>query len=71
MMELEDLSSMPFGAHKGKPMQDVPASYLHWFWTKGMGSQITKQRDASGAVARYIEKNMDHLKKEHTDGIWT
>lgn len=22
---------MPFGKHKGEPMQDVPASYLLWF----------------------------------------
>jgi uncharacterized protein (DUF3820 family) len=21
---------MPFGAHKGKPLRDVPDKYLHW-----------------------------------------
>lgn len=22
---------MPFGKHKGEPVEDVPAEYLHWF----------------------------------------
>ena len=27
---LSDQDSMPFGKYKGKPMEDVPASYLDW-----------------------------------------
>jgi len=30
MSSLTDLDPMPFGVHKGKPMQEVPASYLAW-----------------------------------------
>jgi hypothetical protein len=30
MAVLTDKDPMPFGAHKGKPMEDVPASYLDW-----------------------------------------
>ncbi len=29
---LTDLDTMPFGEHKNKPMQDVPAKYLAWIW---------------------------------------
>lgn len=28
---LDDDSIMPFGKFKGSRMEDVPASYLHWF----------------------------------------
>ena len=62
--EFDDLSPMPFGIHKGKPMQDVPASYLHWLWTNG------KREDKSCPVANYIRKNMSALRHEHRDGLW-
>lgn len=26
---------MPFGKHKGKRLEDVPASYLLWLWDDG------------------------------------
>lgn len=29
---LTDTDPMPFGKFAGQPMQDVPASYLHWLW---------------------------------------
>lgn len=61
--ELTDLSPMPFGKHKGKPMQDVPASYLHYLWSNGLS-------DEKSPVANYIRQNLDALKREHTDGIW-
>jgi uncharacterized protein (DUF3820 family) len=61
--EYDDLTPMPFGQeHRGKPLQDVPAGYLHWYYTK------TERRDAK--LNRYIEKNLDALRKEHPDGIW-
>jgi len=63
-MKLEDLSPMPFGMHRGKPMQDVPASYFHWLWTTG------KREDKTCPVADYIRRNLHALKKEHSDGIW-
>lgn len=27
---------MPFGKHKGEPLQDVPARYLLWLWRDGL-----------------------------------
>lgn len=54
---------MPFGAHKDKPMQDVPASYFHYLWTHGM-------KDEKSPVAEYIRQNLHALKKEYSDGIW-
>lgn len=61
---LEDLSPMPYGKHTGTPMQDVPASYLHWLWVNG------KSHVYGDPVADYIRRNLHALKQEHTDGIW-
>jgi uncharacterized protein (DUF3820 family) len=54
---------MPFGKHKGMPMEDVPAVYLHWLWTRRPLSH-TK-------LENYIHNNIPHLRLEHPDGIWT
>lgn len=62
---LQDLDPMPFGKHKGVPMQDVPASYLHWLWVNG------KSGDKLCPVSDYIRRNLTALAKEHPDGIWT
>lgn len=62
---LDDTDPMPFGKHKGEPMSDVPASYLHWLWTNGL-----KQKAKTDPVANYIERNLDALKKEYPDGLW-
>ena len=56
---------MPFGKHKGQPMQDVPAAYLHWLWANG------KSQDKLCPVADYIRRNKSALKQEHPDGVWT
>lgn len=63
--KLIDLSLMPFGLHKGKLMQDVPAGYLHWLWVNG------KKEDQSCPVAQYIKENLHALRQEYRDGIWT
>jgi len=63
-MKLDDLSKMPFGKHAGKPMQDVPASYLHWLWTK-------EDFDKKSPVGVYISENIEALKLDYKDGIWT
>jgi uncharacterized protein (DUF3820 family) len=69
---LTDLDVMPFGKYYASrtKMQDVPASYLHWLWTNGLKGEL-KARSPQGKVARYIDQNLEHLKKEHPDGIWT
>lgn len=62
---LTDLSPMPFGKHRNTPMQDVPASYLHWLYTEG-GHGNNKQ----SKVGDYIRRNIEALKKEYPNGIW-
>ena len=62
-MKYDDLTTMPFGIHKGEPLQDVPASYLHWLWTqRPMDDQNLED---------YIRANLPALKLEFPDGIWT
>ena len=61
--KLTDFSPMPFGKHKGQPMQDVPASYLHYLWSNGLSQE-------SSDVANYIRENLNALKQEYTNGIW-
>ena len=63
---LEDTDPMPFGQHKGVPLQDVPASYLHFLWQNGLKNELR-----TSAVAHYIHRNIEALKKEYPDGIWT
>jgi uncharacterized protein (DUF3820 family) len=58
-----DTDPMPFGKHKGELLQDVPASYLCWLWSK---RPITEVK-----LENYIHNKINALKKEHTDGIWT
>lgn len=60
---LDDLDPMPFGKHKGEPMQDVPARYLHWLWGE-------KKDDKTDPVVDYIRRNLSALKQEYKDGIW-
>lgn len=59
---LTDDSEMPFGKHKGEPMQDVPVEYLHWFWHNG---------EKNSSVGEYIKTNLDTLKMENKDLIWS
>lgn len=65
MKILQDDDPMPFGKHKGEPMEDVPVGYLHWLWHNGMKSK-TKESD----VAEYIQRNMSALKMENKDLVW-
>jgi len=71
MIELTDLSPMPFGKYGPKPkgsgrlMQDVPAKYLHYLWTTGL------KEDKDSPVADYIRRNLAALRKENPDAIWS
>ena len=58
------LPNVPAHRPGDTPMQDVPASYLHWLWTNG------KKDDKTCKVADYIRRNLNTLKQEHRDGIW-
>lgn len=61
VLELTDDSPMPFGKHKGRPMKDVPADYLHWLYTDGCNNPL---------VTAYIKSRMNALKKETPNKIW-
>ena len=64
MNPLDDTDPMPFGRYKGTPMQDVPATYLHWLWCNG------KKDDLGSPVGNYIFRNLNALKMEYEDGGW-
>lgn len=66
MKQLQDTDPMPFGKHKGTPMQDVPASYLFWLWTEGGKEHEVK----TCPVANYIDRNILALESEYPDGEW-
>jgi hypothetical protein len=52
---LGDLDPMPFGLYKGKPMQDVPPSYLSLLKDQGVQNQL---------VANYIHNSWDAIQME-------
>jgi len=62
---LLDTDLMPWGKHKGIPMSDVPADYLHWIWTQNDGLA-----PKDNPVLEYIRRNLSSLKAEYKDGIW-
>jgi len=57
MKELNDTDLMPFGKHKGIPMQDVPAEYLHFLWVNGLKTE-------KKPVANYIRRCKNALKQQ-------
>ena len=73
MKQLQDSDKMPSlsrfkdsGAHQGKPMEKVPASYLHFLWTEFN----KKDQVDTCPIADYINRNMMALQKEYSNGIW-
>ena len=67
-MPLSDTDRMPFGAHCGKPMQDVPARYLHYLWTNGLKDEARTPNQI--AVRDYIKESLSALRQDYPDGIW-
>ena len=68
MIQLQDNDPMPFGKHKGTPMIEVPAQYLHWCWNNERDP--LKNKVKVDPVADYIKRNMLELMDEYKDGIW-
>lgn len=69
-----DLDLMPFGKHKGEPMQDVPAHYLRWLWTEGdckpfCGAKPTghNNTDQKIKLANYIWNSKSAIEEELND----
>lgn len=63
---LTALDTFPFGKFTGMLMQDVPVSYLHWVWHNISPTDSNKQR-----VLNYIKENLNALKMEDKDLIWS
>lgn len=58
---MKDTDLMPFGAHKGKRMIDVPASYLLWFYEE---NKAFKTKGDGLKVWKYAEDNLEVLKSQ-------
>lgn len=56
---LSDYDLMPFGAHKGKRMIDVPDSYLIWCSKQGFVEEEYPE------VWDYIEDNWDAINSKY------
>lgn len=65
---MTDQDIMPFGTHRGKKMENVPAYYLVWLkeTAEKTGNQISHE-----GVRKYIEDNWSVLKSEMPDRIWS
>lgn len=62
---LTDECLMPFGVHKDKEMQNVPASYLMYLWDKNEEAfRINQLSGNLKSVMIYIDDNMQVLRKE-------
>jgi uncharacterized protein (DUF3820 family) len=46
---ITDTTPMPWGAHKGKAMANVPDSYLLWLYT---------ENKAHGELRKYVKSNL-------------
>ena len=66
---LKDADPMPFGKYRGKRMDEVPASYLHWLWVNERDP--LRNKVATDAVAAYVHNNLMSLAAEYPNGIWT
>lgn len=58
---MTDETPMPFGKHKGKPMQRVPADYLLWLWEGTNSPMLHKEK---GGLANYIRTNFSAIEQE-------
>jgi hypothetical protein len=57
MKPLHDNDRMPFGCHKGKRMQDVPAGYLDWLLDQPCIEHYPEVKD-------YIERNEKIIERD-------
>lgn len=62
-MQLEDDSPMPFGKHKGKEMQEVPARWLLDYYHEFDYSK-SDTKEAEWAVLNYVEWCKEVLEHE-------
>ena len=68
MPTFDDKSPMPFGKYRGEKLANVPASYLLWLYGEVRPIAPNKMTLGQRDLVRYIEDNMEVLKKEIKDG---
>ncbi len=56
-VEFTDRTKMPFGAHKDKTLEEVPASYLLFLRGQSGWNKMSP-------LGRYIEDNLDVLQQQ-------
>ena len=54
--KLKDESIMPFGAHKGNEMANIPDNYLYWYWGEN------KEDYQKGKLNGYGRRVMDYIR---------
>ena len=68
-----DTDPMPFGKHKGVPLQDVPPSYLEWMWNElqangyhkaSVGPVLPEKIDPKIKLANYIWNSKEAIEME-------
>jgi len=69
MNDLTDQSLMPFGDHRNRKMEDVPADYLLWLYDSMRKDANATISGARLAVFNYIEENYSALVKDVSDYI--
>ena len=71
-MMLTDQSEMPFGVHRCKAMEKVPASYLLWLWEDEKLWESPESHTVNqAAVYDYIVRNFNALETDCPDKIIT
>lgn len=65
---LEDSNRILFGTHKGRKLEDIPASYFLWLWNDGLRHALNADSDR-GRLARYVANSMMALMQECPDTI--
>ncbi len=55
MKSLDDTSKMPWGKYAGKPLADLPETYLVWLWNETDLRDALRDDSERGALARYVK----------------
>lgn len=62
MSKLTDTDVMPFGAHKGKPLINIPDEYFLWLWDQVWFQKKAKTDSTYEKVHAYIEDSLAAIK---------
>lgn len=68
MRTLTDKDFIDFGVHKGKRLENVPASWLIWAWNTFLKEEVEADTER-GALARYVQECRSALEKDCPDSI--